>query len=220
MIDDTISPDRARNFYDRVGARYDLAEIFESRAKVRASELLALAPGERFLNIGVGTGKEQAKFLPDLSPGGSAVGLDLSPVMARLASHRTGAPVAEADACYLPFRACAFDVLYAAYVLDLISAGDLPGVLAGCHRVLAPGGRMVIVCLTEGVDLPSRSLVAVWKGIYSFAPLACGGCRPLKLAARVEAAGFQVSTRETIVQWGVPSEIILARRKADDAEKG
>jgi len=74
------------------------------------------------------------------------------------------------------------------------------------------GGRAVLLALTEGVDLPSRSLVAAWKLVYAVSPLACGGCRPLRLTDLVKQAGFDPVEREVIVQLGLPSEIIVASR--------
>jgi hypothetical protein len=68
----------------------------------------------------------------------------------------------------------------------------------------------VILALTEGIDLPSRALVAAWKGIFSLSPTVCGGCRPLELLDLVHQAGFTQVEREVVVQLGVPSEIITA----------
>jgi hypothetical protein len=70
----------------------------------------------------------------------------------------------------------------------------------------------VLVALTEGVDFPSRALVAVWKGLYAISPIACAGCRPLQLAALLEQAGFKQVQREVVVQLAMPSEILLARK--------
>ena len=69
---------------------------------------------------------------------------------------------------------------------------------------------MVLLTLTEGVDLASRVLVSAWKGLFSISPKACGGCRPLQLEDLTHQAGFKQVEREIIVQVSVPSEIILA----------
>jgi len=212
MIRDTLSAEAARRLYDRLGARYDWAERYESRAKTQALEALALAPGQTALNIGVGTGKEHARIQDAVMPGGRAFGLDLSLVMLRLAAGRTGAPLCQADARHLPFPTASVDRLYSAYVLDLIAAPDLPGLLAGFRRVLKPGGRMALVTLTEGVNLPSRAFVALWKTVYAVSPIVCGGCRPLELSAMVGGVGFSQIRREVVVQFGVPSEVLLAIR--------
>ncbi len=220
MIKGTISTERARRLYDWIGARYDWAEFYESKAKKRAQEVLSLAPGDRLLNIGTGTGKEHFEFSQATRPLGLACGIDLSPVMARLAHRRTGAPIVEADTGFLPFRPQSFDAIYAAYVFDLIAAEKIPGILTQCHNLLVPGGRLVLLSLTEGVDFLSRSLVAGWKFLFSLAPMACGGCRPLVLTTWVAAAGFRISASQTVVQGGVPSEIILAIRREVDQDAG
>lgn len=220
MIKETISTERARRLYDWIGARYDWAEFFESKAKKRAQNMLSLVSGERFLNIGIGTGKAHLEFFQAIGPSGLACGVDLSPVMARFSHRRTGAPVVEADTGFLPFRPQSFDAIYAAYIFDLIAAEKIPGILTQCYKLLVPGGRLVLLSLTEGVDFLSRSLVAGWKFLFSVAPMACGGCRPLVLSAWVEAAGFGISTSQTVVQGGVPSEIILAVRREGDRDAG
>ncbi len=210
MIDNTISSETARRFYNWLGKRHDWAELYDSRAKQRTLALLELAPGQHVLNVGVGTGKEHKLIQSAVAPGGSAFGLDLASVMLKLASKRTSALLCEGDACRLPFAPSSFERLLSTYVLDLLPAGDLPAALAGFRRVLRPGGRMVIVSLTEGVTAPSRLIVALWKAVYSVSPLACGGCRPLQLSEMVCQAGFDNIEREVIVQLGVPSEIVIA----------
>lgn len=212
MIEDTISTKAARRFYDRLGAGHDLAERYEGRAKRLALARLDLAPGQQLLNVGVGTGKEHQKLQAAIAPNGLAFGLDLSAVMLNLAQSRTGAPLCEGNARHLPFATASFDRLFSSYLLDLLPARDLPGLLVDFGRVLKPGGRMVLVSLTEGVTLPSRALVSLWKMAYAISPVACGGCRPLQLADMVSNAGFSQVEREVVVQLAIPSEIIVAMR--------
>lgn len=210
MIEETISPEAARRFYDRLGQGHDRAERYEGRAKRLALTRLELSPGQQVLNIGVGTGHAQTQIEQAISPGGAGFGLDLSPVMLHLTQQRTNAMLCEGNACRLPFADASFDRLFAAYVLDLIGAEELPGLLAECRRVLRPGGRLVLVSLTEGVNLPSRLVVGLWKAAYAVSPVACGGCRPVQLAEFVQEAGFSRVDREVVVQLGVPSEVIVA----------
>ncbi len=219
MIKHTISTEVAQQFYDRLGAGHDAAEIYEGRAKRRGLTLLQLVPGRRMLNVGVGTGKEHALIQAKLAPGGTAFGLDLSPVMLRLAQSRTGAPLCRADACLLPLATASVDALFSSYVLDLLPLLLLPDLLADFRRILKPGGRMVLVSLTEGINLPSRTLVSVWKAAYAISPAACGGCRPLQLAPLVQEAGFNNIQREVVVQLGIPSEIIVAENTNGNRQK-
>ena len=208
-IEESISPEKARRFYDRLGARYDWAAFYEGRAKSLGLEWLDLQPGQRLLNAGCGTGKEHLQLQEALVPG-VAIGLDLSAVMAGLTRQRTGSPVCQATIWHLPLAGDSFDRLFSSYVLDLIPHNYLPRVLTEFGRVLAPGGRLVIITLTEGVTPASRALVTAWKALYAVAPIACGGCRPLQLADMVEAAGFNELSCRTVVQFGLPSEIITA----------
>ena len=212
MIENTISTETARRFYDRLGRGHDWAEFYDSQAKKRALALLDLAPGQNVLNVGVGTGKAHQHIQSAVAPGGTVYGLDLSTVMLKLAYARTSAVLCEGDARALPFAAASFDRLISTYVLDLLPAGDLAGVLAGFRHVLKPDGRTVIVSLTEGVNNPSRLVVALWKAVYALSPIACGGCRPLELSEIVGRTGFREVEREVLVQLGVPSEVIVAQR--------
>lgn len=207
-----LSAPAAQDFYDRIGSRYDWFEFYEGRAKLRAFDALQLSPDQKILSVGVGTGKDLLKIVQAVKPGGTAFGLDLSPVMLNLTRERTAAPVCRADVRMLPFAGDSFDRLYASYVLDLLPAADIPMLIKDFYRVLKRGGILVITALTEGVDLPSRALVAAWKGIFALSPALCGGCRPLKLLNIVKDAGFNNIEREVIVQFGVPSELIYAAK--------
>jgi ubiquinone/menaquinone biosynthesis C-methylase UbiE len=211
MIDETLPSESAKKIYDLLGAYYDWFEFYEARAKSRAFELLDLAPGQTVLNVGMGTGKQHLEIQAQIAPNGIAFGFDLSPKMARIAHERTGAPVCEADVHDLPYTSQCFDRLYSAYVLDLIPTADLLSVLRGYRRMLKPGGRAVILSMTEGINLPSKAFVSAWKFTYKLSPFVCAGCRPLELQSLADRAGFRLTSRETVVQMGVPSEILVAQ---------
>ena len=198
----------AQRFYDRIGSRYDWFEFYEARAKERAFQALELKPGLEVLNVGAGTGKELVKIKNAITPGGTAIGLDLSMGMCRLARERAGDTICQADVRRIPFRRSLYDRLYAGYVLDLLPYADLEGIIQDFWKQLRTGGKLVILALTEGIDLPSRALVSIWKGIFDLSPAMCGGCRPLELYHLVEQAGFRDIQREVIVQAAVPSELI------------
>ena len=214
MTENTLSAGEVQRFYNRIGKRYDWFGTFESRAKARGIDLLSLTPGLRLLHVGLGTGKEHAQIAQRLAPSGIAYGLDLSTVVVRLTGARSETPLCQADALCLPYAKDSFDRLYAAYVLDLLSGEDTPLVLGEFSRVLKPGGRLVLIALTEGVTAPSRSLVGAWKLAFSISPTACGGCRPIQLASLVESAGLRLACREVVIQLALPSEVIAAHKPA------
>lgn len=203
------SPAAIRAFYEWLGRKHDWAEVYESRAKKRALALLDVQPGMRVLNVGVGTGKDHHHLVQAVGPNGLAVAVDIATVMVQLTRERTGAPVVQADARALPFPNETFDRLFCTYMFDLLPTPDLRPTLLECMRVVRPGGRLVLVSLGEGVNAPSRFVMRLWKGVYRIAPLACGGCRPLGLARIAATLPARSVQHETVVQLGVPSEIVL-----------
>jgi ubiquinone/menaquinone biosynthesis C-methylase UbiE len=205
-----LSKNATQGFYDGLAARYDWFSIYEARAKQLALECLELAPGQSVINIGLGTGKYYQEVQPVLGEQGLMAGVDISFPMLKVAQGRGIVALAQADGARLPFAPASFDRLLCTYVLDLVAQADLPGWLEAFHRVLRRGGRMALVSLTEGVNLPSRGFVAVWKAAYRIAPIACGGCRPLQLSELVRRAGFDWLERQVVLQFGVPSELLVA----------
>jgi len=111
---------------------------FETHEAAYLSELLALRPfvpwEGRGIEIGVGSGRFAA-------PLGVPMGVDPSPAMLVHAAAR-GIEVVEGTAENLPFEANCFDH---ALVVTTICFVDSPtAMLAEAHRVLKPGGRLVI----------------------------------------------------------------------------
>lgn len=97
----------------------------------------------RVLELGFGTGHVQLA----LAARPAAFGLDASPQMAaraarRLRRHGHTPRLANGNAQQLPFRDAAFDTVLATFPAEYILD---PATHAELRRVLAPGGRLVIV---------------------------------------------------------------------------
>ncbi len=206
-----LSTARIRGFYDWIGRRHDWAERYEGQAKARALQALDLAADQRVLDVGAGTGLEHRAIVRAIGRGGSAVAVDLSPVMLCLVRQRTGSPVANADARRLPFTDGAFDRVFCGYVLDLLPEGDLARTMEEFARVTTPGGRIALVSMTQGRSPVSRLVVGAWKALYRANPIWCGGCRPLDLSSLARGLGLRVEMSERIEQLGFPSEILVIR---------
>jgi ubiquinone/menaquinone biosynthesis C-methylase UbiE len=109
-------------------------------------ETAALQPGERVLDVACGTGIVARLAAKRVGPAGTIVGLDINPGMlavARAAAPPTAAIAwhqAPADATALPDGA--FDVVMCQMGLQFFA--DKTAALREAHRVLAPGGRIVL----------------------------------------------------------------------------
>ncbi len=215
MLDADVPRARVREIYDRTAAFYNRITA-EGMAKPRAAGLSLLdpRPGERFLEVGVGTGRVLSEVL---HRGATCAGVDLSPGMLDVARDALdedcrSAFLALADACLLPFVAGSFDCLFSSYTLDLLSLAQVPDALAEMLRVLRPGGRVAIVNLTEG-EGADAAFSDDWKRRYAADPEAVSCSRPVLLQPFVEAAGA-TEVRRTYVggpdSW--PSEVITALR--------
>ncbi len=114
----------------------------------RAIRQLAVQPGDRILEIGMGNGA----FVPLLlaaGPSVSYVGCDYSPEMVQQATLRNQAAVANgqarflvAEASSLPFSAGQFDRILAVNTLYFWEHPE--EILAGLHRLLKPAGTLLV----------------------------------------------------------------------------
>ena len=198
--------------YDRLAPLYGLwAELFETRARRRAEEMLDIQPGETLLEVAIGTGKHFAR-LAATSALKFSVGIDLSSGMLRRAHGRVErkgeAKICRcrADASAMPFRDGAFDIILNCYMLDLLEEGDIPVVLAEFSRVLKVTGRLVVISMAEQSPFFNR----LWMKLYRCEPLLVGGCRPILAAASISRCGWQVRLREEVRQNGFRTELVVA----------
>ncbi len=128
----------------------------------RSTELVLTSGPEprRVLDVGTGTGfllRELARLCPDAS---ELVGVDPAQQMTEVATAKTNDPrvsyLAGVGAEHLPFEDGAFDVITAVTSFDHWADQRLG--LFECHRVLAPGGRFVLVDLFNVCFYPTLLL--------------------------------------------------------------
>jgi demethylmenaquinone methyltransferase/2-methoxy-6-polyprenyl-1,4-benzoquinol methylase len=119
----------------------------------------------KILDLGTGTGDLARRIVKD-QPQSFVVGIDLShPMLIHGGFGPTlGSPKGvQGGADFLPFRGGSFDSVVSAFVLrNLFVGGVLPAAVRECHRVLAPGGRLVFLDLTR----PKNVFVRWGHGIY------------------------------------------------------
>ncbi len=145
--------DHNASYYDRVCRLLSLGsgEWYRRWALGRAG----LRPGMRFLDVATGTGLVAGAAARVLGGPRAVVGVDPSAGMLAQARRRLTAPLAQGRVEALPFAAERFDFVCIGYALR--HAADLELACRECWRVLAPGGRLLILEITR-----ARSRAVRW----------------------------------------------------------
>jgi SAM-dependent methyltransferase len=125
--------------------------------KRRVAELLDAQPGERYLEVGVGTGADALDLAARFQV--KVVGTDVSKVMVDEARRRGLVDAVLADAHALPFPSGAFDGAWADRTFQHLA--DPPTALKELARTVRPGGRIVVADPdygTQVVNIPDQEL--------------------------------------------------------------
>ena len=157
---------RSRRLWDRMAPRYDrdmrrLEPLLFGRD---ARPWVCAQAGGDVLDVAVGTGLN----LPHYPPGVRLTGVDLSPVMLAAAAKRAvdlglTVDLREAVAERLPFDDASFDTVVC--TLSLCSVADDTAAIGEMHRVLRPGGQLLLL---DHVAATNRILLApqrLWEKV-------------------------------------------------------
>jgi ubiquinone/menaquinone biosynthesis C-methylase UbiE len=206
----------ASESFRQKGADWDEMRALDLPAQAVEDALLSLIPPEqdgRLLDIGTGTGRALELLAPRVR---EALGVDASKAMLALARARLSGPgfahcaVRLADMYRLPLADRTFDTVVLQMVLH--HAEDPAGAVSEASRVLAEGGRLLVIDLAEhGRSDVTAKLAHRWPGFSDAAiyrmftsaevqwrdPVAIPGPLPIRiwLAARTADAST-VDTRE------------------------
>ena len=135
-----------RAVYERISSVDDLLFGWTLHAgRLQTIKRLAIQPGDEVLEVGVGTGLN-AVLYPDNC---IVTGIDLSDSMLERAQRRLerhgvhSVRLQQMDATKLRFPDESFDLVYAPYVISVVS--DPIAVVKEMQRVCRPGGRIIVL---------------------------------------------------------------------------
>ena len=166
--DTTQREEFVRGIFDETAPWYDWADRFLSLGsgnwyRREAVKRVGLAPGMKLLDLATGTGPVTRAAAEVTKDPRSIVGVDAS--IGMLLSGRTGCPKIHAPAESLPCRDRSFDRITIGFALRHFA--DLSQVFAECHRVLRPGGRLLILEITAPESRIARAALGAYMGIVA-----------------------------------------------------
>ena len=172
---------RVREVFDSVAAQYDLMNDLMSGGLHRlwkrfTIELSAVRSGQTVLDIAGGTGDLAARFSKLVGADGKVILADINAAMLSVGRDRlidkgalSNIDMVQADAQFLPFEDNSIDCITIAFGLRNVT--DKAKALRSMHRVLKPGGRVLVLEFSK----PSSPLLSKVYDAYSFSALPAMG---------------------------------------------
>jgi demethylmenaquinone methyltransferase/2-methoxy-6-polyprenyl-1,4-benzoquinol methylase len=124
---------------------------------------LGLKPGMRLLDLATGTGVVARAAAQVTGEPRSIVGMD--PSIGMLRSGKTESAKVQSPAEMLPFASQSFDRITIGFAMRHFS--DLSVVFRECHRVLRPGGKLLILEITAPESRIGRGILGVYMGVIT-----------------------------------------------------
>jgi ubiquinone/menaquinone biosynthesis C-methylase UbiE len=200
---------RQRRVWDRSAPSYDRQITFMERVQFGGGrDWLGTRVRGRIVEVAIGTGRNLPSYPADVT----VTGVDLSPAMLaiardRAAQARCATDLRVGDAAHLPFADASFDTAVCA--LAMCSIPDPAAAIAEMHRVLVPGGRLLLLDHIGSSWPPLYGIQWLVERITIRVAGEYFTRRPLPL---VRAAGFEIVETERLKAGTV--ERVHARKPA------
>jgi demethylmenaquinone methyltransferase/2-methoxy-6-polyprenyl-1,4-benzoquinol methylase len=147
-------------FYDGINRLFSLGT--GSRYRRRCLIQAGLRPGLRVIDVAVGTGLLAREAVAITSRRHDVIGVDLSEAMLGIAQRNLGIPLVQGTAEDLPLADHCADFVSMGFALRHVS--DLLGTFREFHRVLRPGGTLLVLEIGAPRKAFNRKLLATYLG--------------------------------------------------------
>jgi len=217
---------QVRGMFDRIAGVYDLVNTVMTAGlhhawRERAADRAELRPGDAALDLCCGTGDLALELRERVGAGGRVVGADFSERMLELAQDKAAdrgladVTFEWADALELPYSDASFDAVTVGF--GVRNLADVGAGIREMTRILKPGGRCVILEITQPQKPPLSTFFKVWfnrivpvigrvagdSDAYSYLPESVRSFPPpAKLAALMDEAGL-TGIRYTVLAGGI-----------------
>lgn len=212
--------------FGRVAKRYDLLNSVMTAGlhhswRGKAADRAEVGPGDSVLDVCCGTGDLALELAGRVAPGGHVVGCDFSEPMLDLAREKArerdvdGVRFEWADALNLPYDSGRFDAVTVGFGVRNLAA--LERGLGEMARVLRPGGRLVVLEITQPTRPPLSTFYSLWfdrivpllggisddSGAYTYLPESVRNFPPPRqLAELMDGVGLE-RIRWTVLAGGI-----------------
>ena len=226
-----------RGMFDRIAGVYDplnsaMTAGLHHRWRARAVDAANVSAGDPVLDICCGTGDLTFELARRVGPDARVVGSDFSEKMLELAREKEGGagaakPMFEwGDALELPYDNASFAAVTVGFGVRNLAKLDRG--VAEMTRVLKPGGRLVILEITNPTRPPLSTFFSIWfdrivpvlgriagdRDAYSYLPESVKRFPPpAGLAAIMDGAGLED------IRWTVLAGGIIAIHSATKPER-
>lgn len=170
----TLPEGQVEAMFDRIASRYDLMNSvmtagLHDQWRKRAVQIAGVGPGDHVLDVATGTGDLAFELARTVSPGGSVTGADFSEQMLAVARQKQPEAVAGLDAEVIFEQGNALDLKYDDDTFDAVTVGfgvrnfsDLAAGLTEMARVVRPGGKFVILEISQPRKAPLAQFYRAW----------------------------------------------------------